>query len=74
VNPAKTAESIEMLFGCGLEEALLDGAEVHVREGAILKAKRGQPRTCLDMSCGRYNQSDLAEGRTGMVWMLFGVY
>jgi len=41
-------------------------------EMAILRAKRNLPRTCPDMSGGRYTQSDSAGGSTGTVHMPIG--
>ena len=44
------------------------------REGEIFEAKMVRPRTCPDMSGGRYTQSDSAGGRTGTVRMPVAVY
>jgi len=57
VSPAETAEPIE----------------IPAREGAILRAKIGRPRTRHDMSGDRYTQIDSTEGRTGTVRMPTGV-
>jgi len=43
-------------------------------KGAILRAKRGRPGTCLGMSGGRYTQNNSVGGRTGKVWMTIGLY
>ena len=48
--------------------------QIPMGEGAILRATIGQPRTCSDMSGGRYTQSDSAGGRTDTVRMPIGVY
>jgi len=48
--------------------------QIPTREGTILTAKKGQPRTFPDMSSGRYTQSNSVWGSTGMVQMLVGVY
>ena len=57
---AEIAELIKMPFGMltqvGPRNHVLDGGP----EGAILRAKWGQPRTCADMSYGRYIQCDSA--------------
>ena len=55
----------------GPSNHVLDGDPDPPLEGALLRAKMGQPRTCpgQDMSDGRYTQSDLAGGRTGTVRM-----
>jgi len=78
VGPAKTAEPIDIPFGLwtriGSRNHVLDGGPDPMHEGAILRAKRGQPRTCPDMSVGRYTQSNSAEGRTVAVRVLIGVY
>jgi len=42
--------------GCGLgwcQGNVSDGVQIHTYEEAILRAKRGQSRTCLGMSCSR---------------------
>jgi len=78
-SPAKTAEPVKMPFGLwtrvGPRNQVLDGFQIPTR-GEILRGKSGQPKTCPDMSQGRYTQRDsaLAGVRTGMVRMLIGVY
>jgi len=51
VNPSKVAEPIVMLFRMltlvGPRNHVLDGIQIRICEGAILRAKRGCPRTCL---------------------------
>ena len=37
---------------------VLDGVQIPTREGPIMRAKSGRRKTCLDMSGGRYTQSD----------------
>jgi len=52
----------ESCFRCGFRS--------HMREWAILMAKRGRPRTCPGMSGGRYTQSDSAGRGSGMpIWV-----
>jgi len=73
---AKMAEPIKMTFGMWTlvdpRNHVLDGGpDPHMRR-AILRAKRGQTRTCLDMSGGRYIQNDSAGGRTSMMKMPIG--
>ena len=41
------------------------GVQIPSPKGAILRAKRGRPRTCRYMSGGRYTQSHSAGGSTG---------
>jgi len=53
---------------------VLDGVHIPTREGAVLMAKRGRPRTCQDMSDGRYTQRDSVGGSTDVVRMLTEVY
>jgi len=51
---------IEMSIGTwtwvGPRNQVLDGVEILIREGSILRAKRGRPRTCQFMSDGRYSK------------------
>jgi len=70
VNHAKTAESNVMSFEVwsrvGPSNHALDrGSRSPHMKGAVLRAKRGRHRTCLDMSIGRYTRSDPAGGSTG---------
>jgi len=50
ISCAKTTEPIEMPFGTwiqvGPENHVLDGIQISTHKGEILRAKRGQPRTC----------------------------
>ena len=73
VSPEKTTEPIKMPFGMwtsvGPRNHILDGVQIPTREGAVLRAKRTQPRTCADMSDGRHTQSDSAGGSTNLVQM-----
>jgi len=77
VSRAKTAEAIEMPFGTwtGWAQGTVYymGVQIRIREGAIFRAKRDQPRTCPDMSRGRYTLSDSAGGSTGTVRIPTGV-
>ena len=63
MSRAKLAEMIEMPFGIWTRLAqemnhVLDRVQIYTHEGAILRAKSGQPRTCPDVAGGRYTQSD----------------
>jgi len=53
MSPANIAKPIEILFGMwtlvGPRKHVLDGVLKPAREGAILRVKRGLPRTCPDM-------------------------
>jgi len=54
VSPAKTAEPIEIPFGMCTRvvprNRVLDAVQIPTHEGAILRAMRGRPGTCQDMS------------------------
>jgi len=39
--------------------------QILIGEGAILRVKRGQPRTCPDMSGGPYTPKKLSRGQHG---------
>jgi len=75
---AKTAEPVEMPFEMwtrvGPRKHVLDGLQIPTCEGAILRVKWGQRRTCPDVSSGWYTQSDSTGGSTGTVQMPTGVY
>ena len=67
----------------GPKNHVLNGAQIKrgpsrvtvlIREGAILRTKRGRPRTCPDVTGGQYTQSESAGGSTGTVWMPIGAY
>jgi len=60
-------------LGWGKETCIRRGVQIPTHEGAILRGS-GRPRTCSDMSGGRYIQSDSAGGSTGTVRMLSRVY
>jgi len=72
------AEPIEMLFGMwtrvGPRNHLLDGAQIPMHDGSVLRAKRGWPKICPDMCNSQYTHSDSAGGRNGLVCMPIGVY
>jgi len=72
----KMAEPIKMTFGMwtpvDARNHVLDGGPDPQMRRAILRAKRGRTRTCLDMCGGRYIQNDSAEGRTSMMKMPIG--
>ena len=49
--------------------------QIPTRKGQlILREKGGRPRTCQDMSDGRYIQGDTAGGSNGTVRMPIGIY
>jgi len=78
VSCAKMVELIEMPFGMwtlvGWRNHVLGGVQIPTHEGAIFRVKTGQPRTCLDMSSGRYTQSDSAGGSTSTVQVPTGMH
>jgi len=59
----------------GSKTIVLDRVQVPTLElkDAILRAKRGRTRTCLEMSDGRYSKR-IGRGSTGTVRMPIGVY
>ena len=78
VSPTKAAEPIVMPFGLltrmGPRNDVLDGVQILTRLGAILRVKRGLPRTCADLSGSQYTQKSSVGGSTGMVRMPIEVY
>jgi len=74
----KTAEPIEMPFGMwtwiGQRNHVLDGVQIPKRKSGNFEAGSSRLGACLDISGGRYTQSDSAGGRTGTVRMPIGVY
>jgi len=78
VSPAEVAKPIVMPFGVwtrvGPRNYVLDWVQIPIQEGAILRAKKGRPRACPDMSGGRFTKCDSAGSSTGTVRMPIGVY
>jgi len=77
MSPANIAKPIEILFGMwtlvGPRKHVLDGVLMPASEGAILRVKRGLPRTCSDMF--RVNILSYSAGvSTGTMCMSIGVY
>ena len=74
VIPAKMAEPLDEPFGLWPTEPCIRwGLDPDTRMGNF-EGERDQPRTCRDMSEGRYTQSDSAGGSAGRVRMLIWMY
>jgi len=77
VSTAKTAAPIEMPFDVdsgGPNEPCIGWVpDPHTWRGQF-RGENWRPRTCTDMSCGRYTQSDSAGGSTETMRMPIVVY
>jgi len=65
---------IWVLDSGGLKEPCIRWGQIPTSIRPVVGVKMGQPRTCLDISSGRYTQSDSAGGSTGTVQLPIRVY